>query len=64
MSVAVVRFPPRRSAAVWLLQAQEGGWLVAVRDHAWAHGSREDAVRDADWLARNFGGLPVREVAA
>ena len=31
---SVIRFPPRRSAVVWLLQAAEGGWLVAARGTA------------------------------
>jgi hypothetical protein len=58
--MTVVRFPPRRSAAVWLLQAYEGGWLVLAREHGWLHGSRSDALEDARWLAGNLG-LPVRD---
>jgi hypothetical protein len=60
---AVVRFPPRRSAAVWLLQGRDGGWLVLARGHGWLHGSRLDALADARWLARNLG-FPIRELAA
>jgi hypothetical protein len=63
MTAAVVRFPPRRSAAVWLLQAREGGWLVLARGHGWIHGSRSDALATARWLARNLG-FPIRELAA
>jgi hypothetical protein len=63
MTATVVRFPPRRAAAVWLLQAREGGWLVLARGHGWLHGSRSDALADARWLARNLG-FPIRELAA
>ena len=59
---AVIRSPPRRSAAVWLLQAREGGWLVLARDHGWIHGDRRSALADAQWLAWNLG-FPVREVS-
>jgi hypothetical protein len=59
----IIRFPPRRSAAVWLLKAREGGWLVLVRGHGWIHGDYDDAIADARWLARNLG-FPIREVAA
>jgi hypothetical protein len=60
MTSAVIRFPPRRSAAVWLLQPREGGWLVLARGHGWLHGSRSDALANASWLARNLD-LSIRE---
>jgi hypothetical protein len=63
MTASVAPFPPRRSAAVWLLQAREGGWLVLARGHGWLHDSHSDAIKDARWLARNLG-YPIREVAA
>jgi hypothetical protein len=57
----VVRFPMRRSAAVWI--ARDGpAWLVLAGEHGWISGSREEADREALWLAQNFG-LPVRAVA-
>jgi hypothetical protein len=59
--MSVVRFPLRRSAAVWLLQAREGGWLVLARGHGWLHGSRSDALAGAHWLAHNLG-FPIREL--
>jgi hypothetical protein len=59
---AVIRFPPRQIAAVWLLQATEGGWLVLARDHGWLHGDRRSTLVDAQWLAWNLG-LPVREAS-
>jgi hypothetical protein len=63
MTADVALFPARRSAAVWLLQASEGGWLVLARGHGWLHGSHADAVENARWLARNLG-FPIREAAA
>jgi hypothetical protein len=60
MSAHVIRFPARRSAAVWILRA-EGAWLVVARDHGWVHGDLAAAVEDARWLANNFG-LPVRGI--
>ena len=62
MTAAVVRFPARRVAAVWLLQATEGGWLVLARDHGWLHGDRRSALADAQWLAWNLG-LSIREAS-
>jgi hypothetical protein len=61
MLVPIARFPMRRSAVVWVMR--EGiAWLVAG-DHGWLFGSREEANRDARWLARNLG-LPIRAVAS
>ena len=54
MTAAVIRFP-RRSAAVWLLPAREGGWVVMAGGNGWLHGSRSDALADACWLAANTG---------
>jgi hypothetical protein len=59
---AVVRFPMRRSLAVWI--TREGpGWLVLAGEHGWLLGSRHEADRDAAWLGRNLG-LPVRAVVS
>jgi hypothetical protein len=60
MTAAVVRLPTR-AAAVWLLQASEGGWLVLACDRGWLHGDRRSA--HPHWLAWNLGGLPIREPA-
>ena len=60
---SVIRFPPRRSAVVWLLQAAEGGWLVAALGHGWLHGDYDAAIADAQWLSRNLN-LPIREATA
>lgn len=54
MSAAIVRFPPRRAACVWVLR-QDASWLVLARDHGWLHGRYQDALADARWLARNLG---------
>jgi hypothetical protein len=54
----VIRFPGRHIACVWLLR--EGvGFLVLARGHGWLHGSRSEAIADAQWLAANLG-LPIR----
>jgi hypothetical protein len=58
----IIRFPPRRCAAVWLLRAHDGGWLVLARGHGWLHGSRSAALETARWLATNLG-FPIRELA-
>jgi hypothetical protein len=62
MTAAVVRFPPRRMAAIWILPLAESGWLVLHGAHGWLHGDYGDAIADAKWLARNAG-LPIRQGA-
>jgi hypothetical protein len=63
MSIAanLERFPPRRSAVVWLLR-HCGEWLVLARGHGWVHGSYHSAIADALWLSKNLD-LPIRVVA-
>jgi hypothetical protein len=57
---AVARFPMRRSLAVWI--TRDGpGWLVLAGEHGWLFGSRQEADRDAQWLAHNLG-VPLRAV--
>ena len=61
MSARIIRFPPRRSSAIWILR--EGPvWLVLARGHGWLHGDRASAFREAHWLSQNLG-VPIREVA-
>ena len=61
MTAVVVRFPPRRLRAIWILPLAESGcWLVLHGAHGWLHGDYNDALEDAQWLARNTGGLPIR----
>jgi hypothetical protein len=62
MRVPITRFPMRRSAAIWLMR-EDAAWLVLAGDHGWLFGSREEAHRDAWWLARNLE-LPIRAVAS
>jgi hypothetical protein len=62
MSADVLRFPPRRSAAIWLTREAAGGWLVLGHGHAWSHGDCAAAVEDALWLSQNRK-LPVRGLA-
>jgi hypothetical protein len=62
MSADIVRFSPRRSAAIWLTREAAGGWQVLGLGHAWSHGDYADAVEDAIWLSDNRG-LPVRGLA-
>ena len=60
MAASVLRFPPRRIAAVFVCE-DDGGWLVlGPRGQGWTHGDRHSAIADAEWLARNFG-LPIRD---
>ena len=58
----VVRFPPRRSAAV-LIMRDGDGWLVLAGAHGWIHGDAKSARSDARWLSQNLL-LPVREAAS
>jgi hypothetical protein len=59
----IIRFPPRRSAAILVHEVAEGGWIVLAQYHGWTHGDARSAFADAQWLSRNLG-LPIREVRA
>jgi hypothetical protein len=62
---AVVRLPPRRSAAVFICKERAGdGGLVLHGENGWLHGDRREALQDAHWLAWNLGRLPLREMPA
>jgi hypothetical protein len=39
-----------------------GGWLALCESCGWLFGSPNDAIAEVKSLARNFGGLPVREI--
>jgi hypothetical protein len=58
MADAVVRFPPRRMAVVWI-QPLSDAWLVLLGEQGWLHGDYNAAIADARWLADNVG-LPIR----
>jgi hypothetical protein len=58
---AIKRFPPRRTAAIFMVPERAGdGWLALVGSSGWLFGSLAEAQSEACWLALNFG-LPVRE---
>jgi hypothetical protein len=57
---AVVRFPPRRSHAIWITR-EDMAWLVLARGHGWLHSTLNAVRADARWFSRNLG-LPVREI--
>jgi hypothetical protein len=64
MSARVLRFPPRRMAAVFVCQERAGeGWLALAGPYGWLHGTRDAALEDAREVAASFG-IPVREPAA
>jgi hypothetical protein len=54
----IIRFPPRRSHAVWITR-EDAAWLVRARGHGWLFGCRQQAWSEATWLANNLG-LPIR----
>ena len=56
----LIRFPLRRSAAVWVLR-EEPAWLVLAGEHGWLVGSRDEAIAEARWLGKNLT-LPIREI--
>jgi hypothetical protein len=59
----VVRFPPRRSAAVIICKERDGdGWMVIAGAPGWLCGSLTQARAEARWLSDNLG-LPVREAS-
>ena len=60
---AVVRFPPRRMAAVFICEERSGaGWLAIAGAHGWLCGSLSEARAMARWLSHNLG-LPVRHLS-
>jgi hypothetical protein len=62
MTAAIIRFPPRRIAAVLICRERHGaGWLAIAGAHGWLFGSILEARAEAHWLSRNLG-LPIREV--
>jgi hypothetical protein len=59
MTAPVIPFKRKYAAAVFIVPAEEGGWLVLVGDDGWLHGSVLDAWADAQWMADNLN-LPIR----
>jgi hypothetical protein len=61
MTAAVIPFPPRRLAAVFICTERDGdGWLAIAGAHGWLCGSLNEARSVARWLSHSLG-LPVRE---
>jgi hypothetical protein len=56
----VIRFSPRRSAAVVICAERAGDAIAGA--HGWLCGSLNEARAVARWLADNLG-LPVREAS-
>jgi hypothetical protein len=55
---AIIRFPMRNAAAIFVMEAEDG-WYVLARQYGWLHGDRRAALHDAKWLSRNLG-LQIR----
>ena len=60
--MTIIRFPPSRFAAVFVLDTADGWLVLAPRGHGWLHGDRRSALADAHWLRWNLA-LPIREIA-
>jgi hypothetical protein len=58
--MTVIRFPPSRFAAVFMLDTADGWLVLAPRGHGWLHGDRL-TLADAHWWLRWNLGLPIRE---
>jgi hypothetical protein len=60
VAAVVVRFPPRRAAAIFICECDGDGWLAIAGAHGWLFGSLAEARGAARWLSHNLD-LPVRE---
>jgi len=58
-TASLIRFPARRAAAIFIVCADEGGWLALAGSHGWLFGSWHEAQAEATWLAGNLG-IPIR----
>jgi hypothetical protein len=58
MMADILRFPERGPFAV-RIEREDSAWLVVARDHGWLHGSRREALADAERIARGFGVVVV-----
>jgi hypothetical protein len=60
--MTVIRLPIR--SCIWIIEnAEDAPWLVLAGNHGWAHGDKQSAIDDAQWLARSFQ-LPIRSAVA
>jgi hypothetical protein len=55
MMASILKFPPRGSFSVRVEREEDQAWLVIARDHGWLHGSRHEALADAELIARGHG---------
>jgi hypothetical protein len=58
-AMSVLRFPPRRSRAVWVFPGTDDPWWVIAGSYGWIHGDVASAWADAEWLSANLG-FPIR----
>jgi hypothetical protein len=54
MKALILKFPERGPFAI-RIEREDSAWLVVARDHGWLHGSRHEALADAERIARGFG---------
>jgi hypothetical protein len=59
--VTVVRFPPSRFAAVFVLESADGWLVLAPHGHGWLHATLSAARAEAQQLAAHLA-LPIREI--
>ena len=61
MMAGIIKFPECGPFAVRIF-ALDSAWIVVARSHAWLHGSRHEALADAEWIARGYGVAVVEHV--
>ena len=54
MMAGIIKFPERGPFAVRIF-ALDSAWIVVARSHAWLHGSRHEALADAELIAGGHG---------
>jgi hypothetical protein len=50
MMAGIIKFPERGPFAV-RIEREDSAWIVVARDHGWLHGSRHEALADAERIA-------------
>jgi hypothetical protein len=58
MMAGIIKFPERGPFVV-RIEREGAAWLVVARNHGWLHGSRREALADAERIARGFGVVVV-----
>jgi hypothetical protein len=54
MTAHILKFPERGPFNV-RVECEDTAWRVVARDHGWLHGSRHEALADAERIASGFG---------